>query len=192
MKIIMEKGLKSATMDGVAASLGISKRTLYELFDSKQEMITAVLEAARKKNMEFLSATFEESPNMMEALIKVFRHTRDVIGSINVEFYRDMDRLYKDNRADFDKTYEMRNAEMERMYRRGVEQEMFRPDVDFSVQCRAMSLQMEALKRIEELFPPDITMERVYDAITISFLRSIASPKGMGILDQYTKNINKI
>ena len=46
-----------------------------------------------------------------------------------------------------------------------------------------MSIQMESLKRMEELFPPDITLLEVYDSICISFLRGISSPKGLEILD---------
>ncbi|MDE6446771.1 MAG: TetR/AcrR family transcriptional regulator, partial [Muribaculaceae bacterium] len=42
--IIREHGLKGATMDMVARRLGMSKRTLYEIFQNKSAMIIEVLE----------------------------------------------------------------------------------------------------------------------------------------------------
>lgn len=188
--IILEKGLKSATMDSVAASLGISKRTLYEKFDSKSEMIKEALGELERSNQEFFAEAFANASNVMEALVVIFKHNRDLMGSINVNFYRDMDRLYKDKREEYDRTRESRHSKMLEMFRLGVKQGMFRPDVDYSVQSRMMGLQMEAFKRIEELFPPDITLQRVFDTIIIGFLRSIASEKGMQVLDQLTHELN--
>ena len=182
--IVLEKGLKSTTMDTVAARLSMSKRTLYEIFESKSQMIKEVLTALEKQNQEYFCRTFAEAPNVMEAFIKVFKHNRDLIGSINIEFYRDMDRLYKANRDDYEKAKESRHRKMLEMFRLGVSQGMFREDVDYAVHSRMMGLQMEAMKRVEELFPPDITLQRVFDTTIIGFLRSIASEKGMKILDK--------
>lgn len=181
--IILKKGLKSATMDTVAAQLGMSKRTLYEIFGSKSEMLKEVLGAMEKKNHEFFTEAFRNSDNVMEAFIKVLEHNRDIMREVNVDFYRDMDRLYKERREDYDRARECRYGVMQQMFQLGVEQGMFRPDVDHYVQSRLMGLQMEALKRIEELFPPGITLQRVFDNIIIGFLRSIASEKGMRVLD---------
>ena len=187
--ILLDNGLKSSTMDVVAASLGISKRTLYEIFESKKVMISEALSALNRQNQEFISHTFATSDNVMEALVAIFKHNRDLMGKVNVEFYRDMDRLYKENREDYDRAKEKRNEGMLQMFRRGVEQGMFRPDVDYGVQSRIIGLQMEAFKRIEEFFPPDMSIKRVFDAIIVGFLRSIASPKGMEILDRLTKEL---
>lgn len=189
LPIILEKGLKGTTMDIVASRLGISKRTLYEIFESKTEMIKAVMEAFGKQSQQFVTEAFANAENVMEAFIKIFKYNRDMVKRINVDFYRDMDNLYKDRREDYEKTRMSRHEKMLQMYHRGVEQGMFRPDVDYNVQSRMMGLQMEALKRIEELFPPDITLQRVFDSIIVGFLRSIASEKGMKVLDTLTKDI---
>lgn len=189
--IMLEKGLKATTMDTVAASLGMSKRTLYEIFESKSEMIREALGALDRQNQQSIAEAFASSDNVMEALIRIFRRHRDLVGVVNVEFYRDMDRLYKKSREDYNKSRECHHARMLPVFERGVSEGMFRPDVDYEVQSRIMVLEMEAMKRIEELFPPHISMRRVFDSIMVGFLRSIASEKGMRILDNYTKELNK-
>lgn len=182
--ILLENGLKSTTMDLVAAKLGMSKRTLYELFGSKSEMLQEGLAELERQSNEFFVEAFRKADNVMEAFIEVFKYNRDLMGKVNVQFYRDMDRLYKDKRETYEKTREKRYEGMLRMFNQGVEQGMFRPDVDYSIQARMMGLQMEGLKRIEELFPPDITLQRVYDSIIIGFLRSIASENGRVVLEK--------
>lgn len=187
--ILMENGLKSTTMDKVASTLGISKRTLYEIFESKKVMIRETLSAMNRINQEYIASAFAKADNVMEALVDIFKRNRDMIGSVNVEFYRDMDRLYKENREDYNKSKETHHEKMLQMFKRGVDEGMFRPDVDYSVQSRMVGLQMEAFKRIEELFPPDMTIKRVFDAIMVGFLRSIASHKGMEVLNRLTKDL---
>lgn len=182
--ILLKNGLKSTTMDSVAAALGMSKRTLYERFGSKSNMIKEVLGQLERENKEKVTKIFAEADNVMEGMIQVFRYNRDLIGSTNVDFYRDMDRLYKEEREVFDKSRESNHEKMMLIYQRGIDQGMFRSDTDFEVQSRIIRLQMEALKRVEELFPADITLQRVFDGIMVGFLRSIASEKGMKILDK--------
>lgn len=187
--ILLDRGLKSSTMDSVAAYLGMSKRTLYEIFGSKSEMLKEALGQLERQQQDFYTRAFAEAENVMEAFVAVFKHNRDLVRKINVDFYRDMDRLYKDRREDFEKGHESRYRNLQKMFQLGVEQGMFRPDVDYKVQTRIMGYQMEGLKRMEELFPPDITLQRVFDTITIGFLRSIASEKGMKILDNLVNDL---
>lgn len=189
--ILLRKGMKSTTMDTVAASLGMSKRTLYEIFPSKTEMIKEALGAMERQNLEYCTEVFHNSDNVMVALIAIFKHNRDLIGSVNVQFYRDMDRLYKTSREEYEKSRETRHENMLKMFKLGVQQGMFRPDVDYSIQSRMMGLQMEGLKRIEELFPPGISLLQVFDAIILGFLRSIASKKGMKVLEEEITKLKK-
>lgn len=46
-------GIKSITMDDIATSLGISKRTLYEVFSDKETLLEEYILKVRKKGMSF-------------------------------------------------------------------------------------------------------------------------------------------
>lgn len=188
--LMMEKGLKSTTMDEIASRLQMSKRTLYEIFGSKSEMLRRVLAEIADKHQEFIHSTFENAENALDAMLKIFMEHRDMMKRVNVNFFRDMDRFYKDERKCYDEQGRTRHDEMMKVFELGVSQGMFRADADYDVQARIMTLQMESLKRMEEFFPPDIELIRVYDAIILGFLRSIASPKGMKILDDIAPTLS--
>ena len=63
IQLFNEYGCKAITMDKLASSLRISKRTLYEIFDNKEslmlECVTEVYRTIRAERLEFLKKTDE-------------------------------------------------------------------------------------------------------------------------------------
>lgn len=182
--IIFEKGLKATTMDIVAQRLRMSKRTLYEIFDSKNDMILRVIEFNEEIMRTKMAELLRESPNVIVALIRIFKFHRDILEKTNIDFFKDMDRLYPELRQKHENCSDSRLKQSMKIFEMGVEQGVFRPDVNFLIMLKMMEIQSEALKRVEALFPPDITLLEIYDTISLGFLRSIASEKGHAILDE--------
>ena len=48
-----------------------------------------------------------------------------------------------------------------------------------------MEIQAESLKRMEDLFPPEISLVEIFDTMSLGFLRSIASEEGHRMIDRY-------
>lgn len=184
---MMEKGLKATTMDTVAKSLHMSKRTLYEIFENKNDMIIQVIDHNNHRMMLKMQEIVETSSNVMAALFTIFSIHRDYLRKVNTEYFRDMDRLYPEMRLRHDSCRGERQEGILSILRRGVSQGVFRDDVNLEIQVKIMELQAESLKRSESLFPPEITLLEIYDTITIGFLRSIASAEGHRILDEMRK-----
>ncbi len=185
--IILKNGLKATTMDYVASSLSISKRTLYEVFENKSIMLKEALDYINKKHLLLFTDIFESSGTVMEALFRVLKSTQAALKFTSVEFYRDMDTYYKDLRQSYDKLADERFNSLMKVIETGIEQNVFRKDVNYRITLRMFEVQMELLKRMEEFLPGDVTLPEAFDSVSISFLRSIASTKGMGILDEIQK-----
>lgn len=190
VEIVVENGLKATTMDLVAARLGISKRTLYEIFDSKTQMLRETLEYIGKSHRKNTERIFLSSANVMEGMVKVFLYHHEELTRVNVDFFRDMDSFCSDMRREYDRVNNAHHRLFIILLKRGVREEVFRKDVDFRVMVHLMGIQFESLKRMEEHFPPDITLSQASSAIIIGFLRSIASPKGMKLLDDILSQNN--
>lgn len=186
-EIIRSKGFKSTTMDSVSAAMGISKRTLYEIFDSKDEMIREVLEYFGTKTHEEYTRIFAEAPNVLEGMAKFFEtHTR-MMEKVSPDFFRDMDCVYKSIRHDYDNIEYRRESEMTEILKKGQREGLIRKDLNLTVVTRLAKVQMESLKRMEENFPPDITLAEAFNYITTGFLRSISTMKGIKLLEQIEK-----
>ena len=189
--ILMKNGLKATTMDSLATNMQMSKRTLYEIFGSKDEMFREAHKYFHNKMAEKLKHIFENSGNVMEAIINCFLYNRDLMSIVSADFVRDMEQLAnKDNLI----SESQRRHHYQNLYevlQQGVKQGYFREDVNLKVQCRMVSIQMESLKRTEELFPDDITLLEVYDSIIVGFLRGISSKKGLEELEKFMPSLTK-
>ncbi len=183
-QLLFTQGLKATTMDSIAASLQISKRTLYEIFTSKNEMVLSALEASHERHSKALKEIFESSSNVMEGILKGFLYQRDEMRKVHVDFFRDMDSLFEDAREHASTHKKIMMEKFYTIFNKGVRQGFFRKDVNFNLQYRLLDVQMESLKRMEEFFPPDISLIEAYDSICINFLRAVATPKGLDMLDK--------
>ncbi|MBD5311380.1 MAG: TetR/AcrR family transcriptional regulator [Muribaculaceae bacterium] len=183
MDIIYTQGPKAATMDYVAAKLQMSKRTLYEIFGSKEDMIIDVVAYDMHKHHALYREIFNSSPDVLVALTRIFRKQRDLMARTSPRFFRDMDNIYHKVRDTYDHLHKEHEEAMLTVFNKGVEQGMFRPGVNYRVLNRLMKVQMESLKRMEEVFPPDITLVEAYDTISMGLLHSIATPEGMAKLN---------
>ncbi|MDE6006272.1 MAG: TetR/AcrR family transcriptional regulator [Muribaculaceae bacterium] len=181
--VIVEKGPSRMSMDHVASRLGKSKRTLYEIFDSKDNMIQEVFHHQHAVHKKVFEKIFAQTSNAMEGLAKVIAYQQNVFRMLKPAFFRDMDERFKHLRPDFDSRYNKMTHHLEKVLELGIKQGVFRHDIDFQLQLTLLSIQMESLKRMEEKFPPEITLIRAYQGITESFLRSIATPKGLEVLE---------
>ena len=141
--VLIKKGAKNMTMDYVAKSLSISKRTLYEIFGSKEQLLC---EALTLIHDDFAS--------------------------------------YSQIRPYFEKNIHRSQEDMLNGFLKGVEEGVFRPNIDYRIIIRLFMIQMESLKRMEENFPPDVTLLEAYETASTALLRSIATPKGLEILEE--------
>lgn len=188
--IMCTSGLKGMTMDSVAKRLGISKRTLYEKFDSKTDMVVRVMTHSADVQHQKFKQMFSRASDTMEAMLLLFEETKKFMLKADVSFFTDMDTLFPEVKECFRRTKAMNRDRSEEMYLKGVAEGVFRPGVNYQVIERLLQIQMEALKRMEEVFPPGITIAEAFDTIYTSHLRSIATEKGLRVLEQHISRHN--
>ncbi|MDE6409278.1 MAG: TetR/AcrR family transcriptional regulator [Muribaculaceae bacterium] len=184
-QILLKNGMKSTTMDSVASALSMSKRTLYEIFESKKDMIIRAVSYWQQQRRETIENIFTSSKTVMEALVRTFAYHKKLMTEVNVEFFFDMDQNYPEVRELFNEHSFLWIDKLMYAINMGIDQGVFRPDVNYPIVLRMMRVQMESLKRMEELFPEGIELTDAFDSISISFLRSIASQEGMEIIDNF-------
>ena len=71
------KGIKCITMDDIAAALGISKRTLYEVFADKESLLKECILQKQAERDKYLQEIYEQSNNVLEVILAVFLLVRE-------------------------------------------------------------------------------------------------------------------
>ena len=181
---IKSRGLKATTMDSIASKYRISKRTLYEIFENKDQMIEAAVLHWREQASRKYSEIFASSSNIMEAILRCFIFNRDIIGKTSVSFLHDF-RSFSMKKGPKSACSDRGHLEnFIKILQKGVDEGYFRNDINLQLQCQLFHLQMESLRHMDVVFPGDMSIVEVFDAIIITFLRGISTPKGIDTLDK--------
>lgn len=185
MPLLMTNGVKNLKMDSVAHHLGISKRTLYEIFSSKEELVLEIIKHLHNTHHRYIQDTIKKSQNAMEMLILALRCHIRIMADINASFLYDLDGDYPKIKKLFEFGVRKAYIQMLQTFELGVSQGVFVPTVDYRIVLRLFLIQMESLKRMEDNFPSDVTMSQTVNTIAECMLRSIATQKGLSILESY-------
>ena len=70
--LFIARGIKDVKMDDIAAELSISKRTIYELFNDKEELLLEVLKFQNEKMCENGREIIRNSSHILEIILKLY------------------------------------------------------------------------------------------------------------------------
>lgn len=175
-------GIKSITMDDIAASLGISKRTLYEVFSDKETLLMECMLKVHKERDEFLIELLARSNNVLEVILAVFQKSIETLHGTCKRFFEDIKKypkvyeLMKDNRdSDSESTVSF--------FKSGVEQGIFRSDVNFEIVNLLVREQFELLLNTE--ICNEYPFIEVYESIMFTYIRGISTEKGAKVLEDF-------
>lgn len=185
LRQLITHGLKGLTMDLLAAELTMSKRTLYEIFGSKHKLIESTLDYMFSNLHKMCVGIYENAPDTISALAEIMHLQGEMLCMLTIDFFNDMDTLYPEIHEIYKERRTHAHQEWDYIYRRGVQEGVLRADVNHHVIREMISVQMEALKRTEDRFAGQFTLNEIYSTITTGFLRSIASEQGLRILESY-------
>ena len=75
IKLFYGEGIRRVSMDAVAAKAGVTKRTLYYHFKSKDDLVAAYLKARDQPNLALFKSWFGETEGDLAAKVQsIFRH----------------------------------------------------------------------------------------------------------------------
>ena len=168
-------------MDDIAASFGISKRTLYEVFADKETLLIECIRHEMEMEKAYMQE-ISESCNVLEILLKRYQRSIERYHATNRRFFDD---IQKYPRAyEFLKNGNNRTTEdAVNFFREGVRQGFFREDIKFPIVNHLLRAQMDILMDSDlcKTYP----FLDVYESIMFTFLRGISTPKGAIALDEF-------
>ena len=181
-------GIRAVTMDMLASQLGISKRTIYEVFSDKDELLKGVLKWMLERQRELMTKVFTESENTIEAIFKILDLMMDHFQKMSPAFQMDMKRLHMDlkkNPGELDELpYFSNNSDI---LIRGIREGVFRDDIDVEITNKCL-LEVARVTNDRNVFPPDYFENKdVIKSFYINYLRGISTQKGLDLINYYEK-----
>jgi len=186
-EIVLKCGNLSVRMDDVAQELSVSKRTLYEIFGSKEELLVECM----KRHIARMSKIIADEMGREEDVLTVFIKHLEVLIAESRERdhnkFEDMDKYPKLKKLFHEHLADMA-CRMRGFMELGVRQGVFRDDLNMDVLMKSFSAMGTMANKESE--SGQFRYDELIDGTIVVLLRGIATPKGMEKLDKYRYKSN--
>ncbi|MEI7499278.1 MAG: TetR/AcrR family transcriptional regulator [Bacteroidota bacterium] len=183
-KLYQRYGIKSVTMDDVATGLGISKKTLYEHFSDKEDLVRNVLMLEHDNRCSFLSAVEGQKLNAIEELFNVYKIMNDVFREYNPSMEYDLRKYYPDL---FMKTKEIRRKRMyESIFNninKGKKEGLFRKELNSKIIAKLHVFSTESFFDNDMFTQEELTSFKLFHEIFVYHLQGILSNEGRNFFE---------
>lgn len=185
IKNFSRNGIRNVKMDDIASDLGISKRTLYQLFKDKENLLIECFKYSEKRSAELYSELTESTDNILELYTKWLKMRIDEIRSVNPQFFSDLNK-YSRVQKYFRDVSAMKSKEGLKFINMGIAQGLFRNDINYNVLLRISEITAESIMR-NELYL-EYSYDDLFGSASIMSVRGICTKKGYDLLDQYIES----
>ncbi len=185
---LTQRGIRAITMDDIAREAGVSKRTIYENFHDKTDLLRGVLAFMNDQFCRQRDMVTDESENTIEHIFRLMKLGISAMNQINPLFFEDLKKYHlKLWKEVHNVNIETQRAQIFEILKKGIKQELFRKEVNVEVVATILMQQLSLLsdKGVfpEEKFPRQMLLETVL----ISFFRGVATSKGIELIEQFLK-----
>jgi AcrR family transcriptional regulator len=176
-------------MDDIARDLGISKKTIYQYFTNKSEIVREVSRVHFRQEECEVNKISLDADNAVDELVRIIKWTTQAFSNIapNLifemqKFYPDSWKIFEDHKSGFVLQKVRENL------KRGISEGVYRADIQIEVVSRIRISQIELGFR-EDIFPPsDFDQIEVQIQILKLYLYGLTTEKGRKLIDIYLNN----
>ena len=187
-ELFMRYGIRSVSMDDIAAQLGMSKKTIYQFFADKDELVSAVVEQEVGNMQQDCVRSSQKSRDAiheifltMEQVSEQFRHLNPVVLYDLEKFHHPAYGKFLKYRNEF--LLEIISANL----KRGIQEELYRPELEVDIIARFRLESMMIAFNID-LYPTrKFDLRQVIMELFEHFLYGLVTLKGYRLIQKYKK-----
>lgn len=137
VELFSQYGFKTITMDDIARRGGISKKTLYQHFANKQEVVTESVGWYQHNITTNCQVELDGAENAIEAMVKILAFFDNMYKQINPMAMFELQRFFPEAYNNFRATLMVRDVAMMRdNIQKGIKEGYYRPDVNAELMAR--------------------------------------------------------
>ena len=191
-ELFMKYGIRSISMDDIAKHLAISKKTIYQAYKDKDELVHELMKEKLKEDEKDFKELEKESANVIEEFFNIMKHMGKVISQVNPSVFYDLQKHHPKTWNLFKEFKENCILKMvEEALMRGTKEGLIRQDINVKILSRLRMEQIE-MGFNASVFPPD--KFRILDvqlSMIDHFLHGVCTLKGHKLINKYKQIIEE-
>ena len=176
-ELIARNGIRAVRVDEIAQTLGISKRTLYEMFADKNDLVGACLdEMSHQQRERIVACRKRRGGNSLQKALKLTNEYMDNLYMVDSRFLSDLRRkvVFAEH---YDEQREFWHREITRCLEACRDEELLLPEID------APAFAERLMNTLNELRLTGTVREELY-LFCRTILRGAATRKGIELIDR--------
>ncbi len=190
--LFMQYGIRSITMDEIAAQLGISKKTIYQFFTDKDAMVEAVVNEVINRNEEDCRSFTLTAENAVHEIFMAMDFTQEMLKAMNPQIMYDLEKHHPSAYKRLKQyKYQFLFSTIKENLERGAREEIYRTDLNIDLTTRHR-IESAFMPFNQEAFPQNkYPMNQTCQELAILFLHSVCNPKGKKLIEKYLNERQK-
>ena len=175
-------GIRAVKMDDLANELGISKRTLYEIFKDKETLLFEGMKVYSERKHEYLHSYAEdERHHVIDIIMEAYRMKVEEVRSVNPAFYLDLMKYPK--LAQHMKEAQQNSREgFWAFVKRGMDDGYFRKDVNYELVPHIFDALGQYI--LSNSLVQQYSVEELFSNCFLIALRGFCTDKGLHTIDK--------
>lgn len=188
----MRLGIRSVSMDDIAGLLGVSKKTIYQYFADKEELVDAVMQLEEERMHLDCTQCANQSNDAIHEIFLMMEQINDQFSQMNPVILFDLEKFHP---RVFQRFLNMKNNFLLNIIRnniqKGIAEGLYRPEINIDVISK-YRLESTMLPFNLMLFPPGkYNLAEVTNELMEHFLYGLATLKGHKLILKYKEQLNQ-
>ncbi|RZL46861.1 MAG: TetR/AcrR family transcriptional regulator [Pedobacter sp.] len=189
-KLFCQYGFKSVTMDDIAKHLGMSKKTIYQHFSDKDELVNILIEE-KLTNQDCANNQFvEKAQDAVHEIFFALASMHELLGNMNPKLFYDLQKYHHKAWLYFKnfKEKSMGKAILANL-ERGIAEGIYRPEIKTDILTQLRLDHVELIFNQHDHYTCNkYGIAQVMIEITEHFLYGVCNEKGLQLIKKYKEN----
>jgi TetR/AcrR family transcriptional regulator, cholesterol catabolism regulator len=191
-ELFMQYGIRSVSMDDIANSLGMSKKTLYQYFTDKDELVEGVVQTHISKAECDCTECARDATDAIDEIFIVMERVVEQFSNMNPMVLYDMEKFhFKSYQRFLQHKNKFLLESIQKNIEWGIKDELYRSDVNIDIMAKYRIESMMIPFNVGVFPPGKYNLATTSELIIENFTYGLATVKGHKLIQKYNDQRKK-
>jgi AcrR family transcriptional regulator len=188
LELFFKYGIKRVTMDDIAKELGMSKKTIYQYYKEKDDIVNQLCEVEMEKHKKKFEDVFSQSNDPIHEIMLISENMKDMMQHINPIFFLDLQKFHPKAFVQFQAFKEdCAYKDILRNIKKGKEEGYYKAEIDEEFAARYRLAQIDMLMFGNYFSFDKLSFSKSHELVLDMFVYGISTLKGHRLINEYKK-----
>ena len=183
-ELFVKHGIKRISMDEIASKLGISKRTIYQNFKDKEDLLLQYIRHLELMQIEYVKDLSKNEQTVVHVFLRTIEMHKK-FDFFNVQFLDDVEKYYPKAKQELIEQQKRGITFIKEFLEEGIKQRVIREDLNIEVVSFLLQDSSRTFINATRVTNKSFSNWELFFTSMINFIRGISTAQGIEIVDNY-------